>query len=121
MPPKFTFPELVRFILFWTVTPASADILLPEAKLIVPVPLTWLELAFRTRPPVPDLVILASMIISPCESKVKSLELLDDMEFSTVISPFWKPLFPVKTVTLLDTSAVSKVPTSTTALLPVAV
>ena len=120
-PPKFTFPELVRFILFWTVTPASADMLLPEAKLIVPVPLTWLELAFRTRPPVPDLVILASIIISPCESKVKSLELLDDMEFSTVISPFWKPLFPVKTVILLDASAVSKVPTSTTALLPVAV
>ena len=61
------------------------------------------------------------MIISPCESKVKSLELLDDKASSTVISPFWKPLFPVKIVILLDTSAVSKVPTSTTALLPVAV
>ena len=121
VPPKFTFPELVRFILFWTVTPVSADILLPEAKLIVPVPRTWLELALRTRPPVPDLVILASIIISPCESKVKSLELFDDMGSTTVISPFWDPLFPVKTVILLDASAVSKVPTSTIALSPVAV
>ena len=40
VPPKFTFPELVRFILFSTVTPVSAEILLPEAKLIVPVPRT---------------------------------------------------------------------------------
>jgi len=55
------------------------------------------------------------------ESRVKSLELLDVIEASTVIFPFWEPLLPVKTVTLLDASAVSNVPILTTALLPVAV
>ena len=116
LPVKLTSPVLLKLIFGLTVAFEDVEILLPEAKFIVPDPLTLFDPGSKTSPPLPDNVIFWLILICLLESNVKVLELLNVIGASTSISPLWDPP-AVVTVTLLDARAVSKVPTLITASL----
>ena len=116
LPVKLTSPVLLKLIFGLTIVSVEVVILLPAAKFIVPDPETLFEPGSKIRPPLPDLVIFWFMKICLSASKVKSLE-LPVIAALTVISPLWDPPPAVVTVTLLDESAVSRVPTFITASL----
>ena len=120
--PKSTFPEPFNWILLYTFAPEEVEMLLPADRLMLPLPFTLPDPpGSRIKPPLPVLVMLASIIIFLWASKVKSLELFDEIEAWTVIFPSCEPPPPVWTVTLLEDNAVSNVPTSINASSPVEV
>ena len=64
----------------YTFTPEEVEILLLACRLIIPFPFTVPDPGSKIKPPLPDLVISAFKIISFEATKVKSFELLDDIE-----------------------------------------